>query len=243
MQDLKSEAAKPKPQELHGILWLASYPKSGNTWTRNFLHNLLNILEGIRVCPDRRSQVVLVSTANQEHFVAKCFDPSLCPTDGAAEARQTVSEYCQARSRVEADVYERLAQFQGQYIPKFYGRYRYASATAILLEYIPKPSLDHFHAGLPESELYELLDIGTTALNAIHELGIFHYDIQASNVFWSKETKALRIVDWEFSRRDPPSDLVKDWAQSDLLEFRYALESCGLPKIPWQIPRGATWYH
>ncbi len=27
------------------IVWLASYPKSGNTWTRNFLHNLLNILE------------------------------------------------------------------------------------------------------------------------------------------------------------------------------------------------------
>ena len=29
-----------------GILWLASYPKSGNTWTRTFLHNLLKILEG-----------------------------------------------------------------------------------------------------------------------------------------------------------------------------------------------------
>jgi hypothetical protein len=28
-----------------GILWIASYPKSGNTWTRTFLHNLLNILE------------------------------------------------------------------------------------------------------------------------------------------------------------------------------------------------------
>jgi hypothetical protein len=24
-----------------GIIWLASYPKSGNTWTRAFLHNLL----------------------------------------------------------------------------------------------------------------------------------------------------------------------------------------------------------
>lgn len=23
------------------IIWLASYPKSGNTWTRAFLHNLL----------------------------------------------------------------------------------------------------------------------------------------------------------------------------------------------------------
>ena len=30
----------------HGILWLASYPKSGNTWTRTFLHNLFGMLEG-----------------------------------------------------------------------------------------------------------------------------------------------------------------------------------------------------
>ncbi|MGE5565869.1 MAG: sulfotransferase domain-containing protein [Parcubacteria group bacterium] len=29
-----------------GILWIASYPKSGNTWTRHFLHNVLKILEG-----------------------------------------------------------------------------------------------------------------------------------------------------------------------------------------------------
>jgi len=31
---------------MNGILWLASYPKSGNTWTRAFLHNLLALLEG-----------------------------------------------------------------------------------------------------------------------------------------------------------------------------------------------------
>ena len=24
-----------------GIIWLASYPKSGNTWLRSYLHNLL----------------------------------------------------------------------------------------------------------------------------------------------------------------------------------------------------------
>lgn len=29
-----------------GILWLASYPKSGNTWTRAFLHNLFGLIEG-----------------------------------------------------------------------------------------------------------------------------------------------------------------------------------------------------
>lgn len=41
---VKAEA--PTKPTTTGILWLASYPKSGNTWTRNFLHNLLNILEG-----------------------------------------------------------------------------------------------------------------------------------------------------------------------------------------------------
>lgn len=35
--------AEPKP----GILWLASYPKSGNTWTRTFLHNLFKVMHGL----------------------------------------------------------------------------------------------------------------------------------------------------------------------------------------------------
>ena len=38
------DEVQPQPAAT-GILCLASYPKSGNTWTRNFLHNLLNLLE------------------------------------------------------------------------------------------------------------------------------------------------------------------------------------------------------
>lgn len=209
----------------------------------------VNILERICIGPSRRSQIVLVSAhltnADRGPFVAKCFDPSLCPPDEAAEARQIVSEYCATRSKVEAEVYERLAPLQGQYIPKFYGRYRYASAsgyaTAILLEYISDASLDHFHDELPQSELHGLLDIGTIALDAIHSRGVFHYDIQPSNVFWNTETKALRIVDWEFSRCDPPSEVIEDWAVSDVLELRRALESCGLPRTEAQIPDDAPW--
>jgi hypothetical protein len=33
------------PQPKSGIIWLASFPKSGNTWTRTFLHNLTQILQ------------------------------------------------------------------------------------------------------------------------------------------------------------------------------------------------------
>ena len=37
-------ASEPKPDS--GIVWLASYPKSGNTWTRTFLSNLVTIMAG-----------------------------------------------------------------------------------------------------------------------------------------------------------------------------------------------------
>ena len=42
-----SSTAKSEPAELpQGIVWIASYPKSGNTWTRSFLHNLVRIING-----------------------------------------------------------------------------------------------------------------------------------------------------------------------------------------------------
>lgn len=30
-----------------GIIWIASYPKSGTTWVRIFLYNLINIMSGV----------------------------------------------------------------------------------------------------------------------------------------------------------------------------------------------------
>jgi hypothetical protein len=35
-----------RPQPKSGLVWLASYPKSGNTWTRAFLSNLAAVLSG-----------------------------------------------------------------------------------------------------------------------------------------------------------------------------------------------------
>jgi hypothetical protein len=42
------ESAKPAAAapSRSGIVWLASYPKSGNTWTRTFLHNLIHATSG-----------------------------------------------------------------------------------------------------------------------------------------------------------------------------------------------------
>ena len=43
--DQKTERARDDNAE-SGIIWLASYPKSGNTWTRSFLFNLIKLLSG-----------------------------------------------------------------------------------------------------------------------------------------------------------------------------------------------------
>ncbi len=48
MGDLQAAAPAPAAADppKSGIVWLASYPKSGNTWTRTFLHNLAKIKSG-----------------------------------------------------------------------------------------------------------------------------------------------------------------------------------------------------
>lgn len=48
---MRTEAEQPHEQLKAGIVWLASYPRSGNTWTRNFLHNLFRVLDGKELVP------------------------------------------------------------------------------------------------------------------------------------------------------------------------------------------------
>jgi hypothetical protein len=42
----ESRQRRPAETPRSGIVWLASYPKSGNTWTRAFLHNLVHVTSG-----------------------------------------------------------------------------------------------------------------------------------------------------------------------------------------------------
>ncbi len=75
-----------------GIIWLASYPKSGNTWLRAYLHNLLRD-------PDKPADINQLdqfclgdSQAHWYHHVANAGDLSKLPLAEVAKMRPAVHE-------------------------------------------------------------------------------------------------------------------------------------------------------
>src|SRR5208282_1831838 len=50
MQEATEQPSRLQPKS--GLVWLASYPKSGNTWTRAFLSNLASVMAGEREALD-----------------------------------------------------------------------------------------------------------------------------------------------------------------------------------------------
>ncbi len=78
-------------------IWIASYPKSGNTWVRVFLHNLLRELRE----PDAASQDInaLHEVTARESLAAR-FTRRL----GKSAHEAAIREIAEARMRVQADM-------------------------------------------------------------------------------------------------------------------------------------------
>jgi hypothetical protein len=60
-QESSSRTAAEAPRS--GIVWHASYPKSGNTWTRTFLHNLVHATSGETQAQQTSSAISVTSGA------------------------------------------------------------------------------------------------------------------------------------------------------------------------------------
>jgi hypothetical protein len=79
-----------------GILWLASYPKSGNTWTRAFLHNLLGLLEG----DDSAYDINRINEFTTWDISADAYEKHM----GKPPSEDNKAEIAAVRPRVQADI-------------------------------------------------------------------------------------------------------------------------------------------
>ncbi|MGH7023793.1 MAG: sulfotransferase domain-containing protein [Caulobacteraceae bacterium] len=86
-------ASEGPPQ---GIVWLASYPKSGNTWTRTFLHNLLGLMEG----DQGEHDINEINEFTTWDLAAKRYEPIL----GKSVLEAERAEIAAARPLVQAEI-------------------------------------------------------------------------------------------------------------------------------------------
>src|SRR5215212_4750259 len=83
----------PARQDAQTIVWIASYPKSGNTWVRVFVHNLLNELSGVEEAQD----INRMDTHTLWEFAARPFERML----GKSLATADQTEVAAARPEVQ----------------------------------------------------------------------------------------------------------------------------------------------
>ncbi|MEO8667631.1 MAG: sulfotransferase domain-containing protein [Bauldia sp.] len=86
------------PKNPSGIIWIASYPKSGNTWVRVFLHNLMQIQDGTPLADDDLAQVARAAVS--EAALVPLFQEIL----GKPVSEATVEEIAAARPKVQETV-------------------------------------------------------------------------------------------------------------------------------------------
>jgi len=86
-----------------GIVWLASYPKSGNTWTRAFLSNLLTVMGGEQEELDVNSINRFSLGENFTHFYKE-----VCGFEAKPDDHRKVAENRHRVQEVIADQFEGL---------------------------------------------------------------------------------------------------------------------------------------
>ena len=101
-QEIKTDN---NPQPKSGLVWLASYPKSGNTWTRAFLSNLASIIEGEEEELDVNSINRFSVGENFTHFYKERlgFEPT-----GSEEHRKQIAALRHEVQQEIADTFEGL---------------------------------------------------------------------------------------------------------------------------------------
>jgi hypothetical protein len=93
---------RTNPKSPKGIVWLASYPKSGNTWLRMFLYHLVRLAGGHSRERDEINKLDRAST--YETRLVPLFEQFL----GKRLADATTLEVMRVRPRVQATIAERM---------------------------------------------------------------------------------------------------------------------------------------
>ena len=187
------------------------------------------------------AQPDLLPLLSDSLVVAKVFDPDFMAnalSDG--EWQGSAIDYCGHLACNEESAYTKLGSMNGVELPIFYGTYK-SGDSYIILEYLTSPSLYQYLVHSPE-ESAALCLAAYSLIEKIQLKGVYHRDIEPSNLLWEPSLCELKNFDFEFSSsEDGKSEAVfRRWAKRDKAEIRGILVDCGaeepLPAPVWLFP-------
>ena len=187
----------------------------------------LHVVRELKVGFGRQSQVlVALIPERSEHVVVKFYDPTLNPAVDLRDWPNGRKEFCDKLQSSEAQAYRKLESLQGHGIPRFEGEYYYRRRSehdcpcfrykANLLELVPGVSLAQLDlSSFTADQRSTLKSDAFRILDKMHELGIYHHDLIASNLLW--DGKSVTIIDFENAtfRDDNAETLIDEWVKLD----------------------------
>jgi hypothetical protein len=114
----ESRGGSPVEAPRSGIVWLASFPKSGNTWTRAFLHNLVHVTSG-EAAAQRINELNQFSSTSAAKFL---FEEVL----GFSPTEKHLEQIAAARGRAQQYIADLV---EGLIFVKTHRRWRLTAAT------------------------------------------------------------------------------------------------------------------
>ena len=124
---------------------------------------------------------------------------------GYTVAAKTVPVHFIFRLQREAAIYERLRPIQGIHVPVYLGNidlekpYRYWGncnmVHMMLLSFGGTFIRDHMTA----DNSPQVVELADQSVQAIHDLGVLHHDLESRNILWNEETSRPMVIDFERS--------------------------------------------
>ena len=177
-------------------------------------------------------------------LVAKTYNsqsPSIQPLEGLNCDFESDTN----RQHREVKAYARLLDLQGTMIPTFYGEYEgYTQSfeskmfSISLFEYIEQRTLDALSVpDLGQDGIQRAKHETRRTLEECHARGVFHHDIQASNILFTG-TNAV-VFDWEGATfiDDKSLEDPRNWARSDLSALESTFKQFGVKDERPDLPK------
>jgi hypothetical protein len=170
--------------------------------------------------------------------VAKIYDPEYVWEEGIWKPDEDEKSCAEAKSN-EVKAYNLLSHMQGHDIPIFYGEYSYArrlgsNISVILMEYVTDPVLCLVNVHPSDANTFRSASFAL--LKRVHDSGVYHHDVAARNMLWSRDKPRLTLLDFEqatFWDTLPPDsermvELRSSWEVEDRALLRRTLRAKGI---------------